>query len=167
MQDISQNTTLDSVLLSENAAHYGDDYRSHYLTQYRDFVSSADTISSRRHTANQFFLGINTALIGAGGYIKVDDPVIVLVLAGFGVTICLAWRGLIDSYRTLNGAKFDVIQSMEKHLPLASFTAEELAYSSARAKHRSFSSWESWVPRLYIFAHLTLGAAGLWRHFYS
>jgi hypothetical protein len=163
MDKTSTDQSVEELLLAEPEEQYGDQYRSHYFTQYRDFVGSADTISARRHTANTFFLGINTALVGGSGYFKMTDPVLIGVLAGFGVMICLAWFGVIQSYKTLNSAKFDVIQTMEKHLPLAPYTAEELSYQNASQVHVPFSKWESWVPRVYIVAHLAIGAINLWR----
>src|SRR5256885_4461010 len=39
-----------------------------FLEQYKLYVEMADRISSRRLTANSFFLTINSAIIALGGY---------------------------------------------------------------------------------------------------
>lgn len=163
MADPSKNDPAAAALLSAAESDYGADYRSHYFTQYRDFVASADRVSSRRHTANTFFLGINTALVGGSGYFRFDDVLLVVILALFGVVISLTWIGIINSHKTLNSAKYKVIQDMERNLPLAPYLAEEIAYESATEQHVPFSEWERWVPRVYIVIHLAVGGIHIWR----
>lgn len=154
MSKHENDRTLDNVLMSVPATQYGAEYPDHYLTQYRDYVASAESVSTRRNNANSFFLSINTAYFGATGYFQVVDNEFVWVQAAVGALFCLVWWKLIQSYRTLNSAKFHVIQQMEKALPLASFTAEELAYSNGTTVHRALSAVESYVPALFGVLHL-------------
>lgn len=154
MSEYHHDHSINEVLLSTPDSRYGSDYQDHYLTQYRDYVASAESVSSRRTTANSFFLSINTAYFGATGYFQVVDNEFVWVQAAVGVLFCLVWWKLIQSYRTLNSAKFNVIQQMEKNLPLATFTAEELAYSTGSTAHRALSVVESFVPALFGTLHL-------------
>ena len=157
MSDYTDDRTAEKLLLAEPENRYGADYRSHYLSLYRDYVNSADAVSSRRNTANGFFLTINSAFLGAKGYIKVSDNDFSWILGAVGVLFCLVWWKLIQSYRTLNGAKFDVIQLMERQLPLAAFTAEEYVYKTGTTVHRALSTIESYVPALFGVLHV--GAA--------
>jgi hypothetical protein len=157
MSEINDDRTVERILLSEPESKYGEDYRAHYLSLYRDYVASADTVSARRNTANSFFLTINSAFLGARGYFEMSDNSLVPVQAAVGVLFCLVWWKLIQSYKSLNGSKFDVIQMMERHLPLAAFTAEELVQHTSPKVHRALSTVESYVPALFGLLHV--GAA--------
>ena len=154
MSDHHYDHSINEVLLSVPDNRYGSQYQDHYLTQYRDYVASAESVSARRNTANSFFLGINTAYFGASGYFKMVDKEYVWVMAAVGLLFCLVWWRLIQSYRTLNSAKFNVIQKMEQNLPLATFTAEELAYTTGSSVHRAMSVVESYVPALFGALHV-------------
>lgn len=144
------------TLMAEDEGSYGDSYRSDYLTMYRDYVASADTISSRRATANSFFLTVNTAYLGARGYFEVASNEGTLIQAIVGILFCLVWARMINSYKTLNSAKFRVIQMMEQQLPLAPFTAEEFVYARAPSRHTALSSVESLVPLFFALLYLAV-----------
>ena len=107
---------------------YGESYRSHCVDIYKMFVEMADRISTRRQSANSFFLSINTLVIGAVGYVgfgkKVMDPEFYGMVAAAGIALCFFWFCLIVSYRNLNTAKFKVIHEIEQMLPLAPYDAE-------------------------------------------
>lgn len=154
MSERENNHVIHEVLMSVPGHKYGADYQDHMLTLYRDYVASAESVSVRRNTANTFFLGINTAYFGASGYFEVADPDFIWVMAAVGWMFCLVWWKLIQSYRTLNSAKFDVIHQMEKELPLAAYTAEELAYKTGGTVHRALSVVESYVPVLFGALHI-------------
>lgn len=160
METKREDLVADS-LFSEDEARYGDDYRDHYLALYRDFVASADTNSARRNMANSFFLSVNTGFLGIKGYFEVAKNELgafefTLVQAIVGILFCVVWWLMIRSYRTLNSSKFEVIQMMERRLPLASYTAEWVAQKTARDRHRSLSWVESFVPMLFGALHLAV-----------
>lgn len=155
------NDLLENILLVEPESHYGADYSRDRLTQYRDFVGSAETVTDRRYRANQFYLGINTALIGGISFAGLDRHFLMVVAAIAGFAICLAWWGSIRSYRELNAAKFTVIKAMERHLPAAPYTAEEATYQSGSLRYVILSKWESWVPIVYAALHLGVGISGV------
>lgn len=162
MTDSQRDASAEELLLPVSEQAYGEEYRNHYLTLYRDYVSSADSISNRRDTANKFFLTLNTAFLGAKGYIKTDaavSPDFAVVQAVVGLLFCLVWWNLIKSYRTLNASKFDVIQQMERHLPLASFTTEEFVQNSGAHLHRALTSVEKFLPGVFGILHI---AAAFW-----
>lgn len=92
----------------------------------------ADRTSSRRATANSFFLTLQTGLVAAlaalaprvgasGG----RNP-FVLTLAGYsGIVLAAAWWLLLRSYRDLSRAKFAVITRIERdYLPIHPFHDE-------------------------------------------
>ncbi len=152
-----QANTNDGLLGTPESA-YGERYRGDFLTLYRDYVASADAVSSRRTLANNFFVGINTALIGVRGYFEINNGQAVVVLAAVGILICVVWYRMIQSYRSLNSSKFQVIQEMEKHLPLAAYTAEYAVQKSSAKPHRSLTSVETFVPLLFSLLHVAIAA---------
>jgi len=144
------------ALMAEDERSYGDHYRADYLAMYRDYVSSAETVSARRNTANGFFLSVNTAFLGARGYFDVTSNEGALIQALVGILFCLVWARMISSYKTLNSAKFKVILMMEQQLPLAPYTAEEIAYKHSPKRHTTLSSVESLVPLFFAVIYLAV-----------
>ena len=51
------------ALLSVAGADYGDRYREHLFQQYKLYVDSADRISQRRSSTNNFLLTVNASLV--------------------------------------------------------------------------------------------------------
>jgi len=142
------------ILLSKKESSYGEKYKGDFLTQYRDYVGSADNISSKREKANAFFLTINTGFIGAEAYFEVNTIEASYIQAIVGLMFCFLWGRMIQSYKTLNGSKFDVIQLMERHLPLAPFAAEEFVQKNNGAGHRSLTSVEKYLPAVFAVLHI-------------
>lgn len=50
--------------------------------------------------------------------------------------------------------KFDVIQLMERHLPLAPFAAEEFVQKNNGAGHRRLTSVERYIPAIFAALHI-------------
>lgn len=91
-----------------------------YLDIYKLAVEMADRISARRAVASSFFLTAQSALIVLIGATSSEDWALALP----GLVLSITWWLLLRSYRLLNGAKFDIIQEMEKQLPASPFQAE-------------------------------------------
>lgn len=98
---------------------------------YELAVQMAEATSSRRTSANSFFLTLQGALIaGLGLFIKSEGTFTkssygaMLILSLLGIVLCIAWILTIKSYRDLNAAKWGVILEIEKNLPLKPFTNE-------------------------------------------
>ncbi|MDX1554894.1 MAG: hypothetical protein R3212_02600 [Xanthomonadales bacterium] len=150
------NQAASEVLLAEPESQYGNQYRSDYLTQYRDYVATADSISARRNAANSFFLTLNTAFLGARGYFEVSGWETVIVQVLVGSLFSFVWWRMIQSYKALNTSKFTVIQLMEQNLPLASYSAEWFVHKNSPDSRSSLSSIESWIPGLFILLHVAV-----------
>lgn len=126
---------------------------------YKMLVDMADKVSQRRQNANNFYLSVNTALIGASAYISSlsqKTPAHVLAISVAGALVCLLWMRNIQSYKDLNAGKFSVIQAIEKRLPVAPFTAEwtYLERGLNAKKYRPFHSVEVLVPVVFITVHV-------------
>ena len=139
-------------LLAVQEVQYGEHYRADFMTQYRDFVASANQISSRRHQANQFFSSINTVLLMGSGFIPGKEMVLHWQVVVAGALLCVIWRRMIVAYSSLNSAKFKVILEMEEHLPVAVYKTEWQHFKKADGK--TLTSVESLVPRLFIAAYI-------------
>ena len=75
---------------------------------------SKNAISSRRQSANSYFLSINTALIAVVGFAQRQLPQsqhwkLPITIAVAGMILSYLWLRLIRSYKDLNSGKFKVI----------------------------------------------------------
>lgn len=109
---------------------YGEDYQAHLLEQYKLYVEMADRVSQRRDQSNRFYVTIVSALVALLAVLSrlgASDSVwaVALLIAGlFGVALSVIWLLNIRSYRTLNSAKFAIINAIERHLPAAGYRDE-------------------------------------------
>lgn len=151
-------------------AELGDDdypdspFQRDLLAQYMMCIEMADRISSRRGTANAFFLTFHTAVIAAmSGYFGGQDtsipaPVLFVIVAVL-VVFCVAWGLLLSSYRSLNTAKFKVIGLMEERLPASPYYSAEwqaLGLGKDWSKYIPLSLLEKTLPGIFLFAYLCL-----------
>lgn len=124
------------------------------LEQYKLMVEMADRVSQRRQAANSFYLSINTILVGGSAYFGGGTPPLkaALLVSLAGVLVCRYWSRSILSYKTLNTAKFGVINDMELNLVERPFTEEwvRLDPDGDGKKHNSFYETEKFVPRVFL-----------------
>lgn len=120
-------------------------------------VEMADRVSQRRQAANSFYLSVNTVVAGGSAYLGTLSPsqtsALTVCIAGFA--ICALWIRNIGSYKTLNAAKFEVINDLEKSLPYQPFTIEwsKLDPDKDGVRHRPFHSVEVTVPWVFILVY--------------
>lgn len=134
-------------------------FKQHLLEQYKIFVAATEAISSRRQTANSFFVTINTVLISFTSYFNFSEHMehnALLVVSLAGLAISFMWYRLIRSYKGLNTAKFKVIREIENHLPLKPYDAEWEAVDRGNdpALYLPFTSVEVFVPLVFMFLHM-------------
>jgi hypothetical protein len=155
----SEFSSIGEVLMQVPEADYGDNYKSDMLAMYRDFVASAETVSDRRNKANSFYLTSCTALLGTNTYFsaQIEGVPYALLSALLGIVFGSIWMGLIASYKSLNGAKFKVIQEMERRLPMAPYKAEEWVYKKPSTYMVRLSKFESYMPIVFIALNFGLG----------
>jgi hypothetical protein len=119
-----EQNKLSGKLFVQESSKYGEKYIEHLLDQYRLYVNAAEKISDRRQKTNEFFLGLNTALIGLLGFIMTktsskENTLILFIASIAGAIICYLWYRIVLSYKGLNSAKYEVIHTIEERLPLA------------------------------------------------
>lgn len=136
---------------------YGKDYKQHILEIYKVYVDMADKISSRRQSANSYFLSINTAVIAYVGYLKLKSNFSNFSdfswLVGFaGLVLCYTWYRLILSYKGLNTGKFKVIHEIEKLLPIRPYSAEWTSVGKGKDPklYLQFTKIEMIIPLIFF-----------------
>ena len=151
---------MKKALCSVNKEEYGKSYNPHLLEIYKIYVEMADRISTRRQSANSFFLSINTALVALIGYVQLGQKTgqstgFHWIVSLAGMAICYTWYRLIKSYKDLNSGKFKVIHEIERRLPISPYDAEWEALGRGKdAKlYLPFTKIEMAVPWIFFSLH--------------
>ena len=146
---------------------YGTEYKAHLLTQYKLFVETADRVSERRTSANNYLLTVNSVLVTLYGLISSfsDDRAWLVVMPVAGGLVCITWLALIRSYRNLNTAKFKVIHELEEQLPVALFDREwDLAERGEGKAYKPLTHIEPHIPLVFAALYIILAVytVGSW-----
>lgn len=125
-----------------------------FFNQYKLYHSSAETISDRRQTANNYMWTINAALISGFGLSFASNNNLhyfQIVLSILAIILCIFWHQLIVSYKNINSAKFKIIHELEKKLPINLYAYEwELIKTDEKQRHQTFSSIEVNIPIVFF-----------------
>jgi len=153
----SDGSEKSTGVMSVSNQDYGDDYADHLLEQYKLYAESAMRVTAWRTSANNFFLTLNTALISLYGISAAFHGAALWqrCVCGGGITLAIVWWGMVESYRTLNSAKFAVIHELEKQLPVAVFT-REWAIWKEKSKISALTRVERLVPCGFCFVFIVL-----------
>ena len=145
-------------------SEYGGNYFNHLLDQYKLYVEMADRISQRRDQSNRFYASLLAGMIALmvvlARFDISDDVWVVVFLVGgiFGTLLSVVWFVNIRSYRTLNTAKFKIINEMEGTLPAQGYAKEwDLLRSATDSpKYFQLTRVEQLVPVLMAMIYLGL-----------
>ena len=146
---------------------YGENYQDHLLEQYKLFVEMADRVSQRRDQSNRFYVTFVSAIAGLlmvlarfGTSVNGIWPVVFLISGLLGMALSFIWFLNIKSYRTLNSAKFDIINDVERQLPYPGYAKEWelLRPATGSPKYLQLTRIEQLVPAVIMV--LFLGIAG-------
>ena len=135
---------------------------------YKLMVEMADRVSQRRQVANSFYLSINTFLITASAYIGTTpaSTKVTLMVCFAGLATSHLWTKSIESYKSLNTNKFEVINALEKSLVAQPYSDEWEKINPALngRKHRPFHQTERLVPKIFMTLFLLQALALIpWR----
>ena len=97
------------------------DYNATVLEQWKTCVDMANSNTEKRNTANNVYITINAAILALVTF-KLDYKN--LLLSTVGILICVLWIKSIQSYRKLSKVKYEIVNEIEKKLPLKPFTCE-------------------------------------------
>lgn len=160
---------IDNLLYSRVSKSEDADtkYIDHYLEQYRIYLHIFNSTHDRLSKSNDFFLGLNTAIIAALGYLEsrgaAHNSTIFLFAPFVGMAICICWYQIISMYRKLNRTKFKVIHEVEKKLPISLFETEWelLGKGKDRKLYYPLSLIERRIPIIFIVLYLVIFLTGM------
>jgi len=138
---------------------YGKGFNDHLLEQYKLYVESADKVSSRRDSANHFYLTLNSALFAISGYLSLlnKQSYIFLIIPLIGIVISFYWLKTITSYKNLNNGKFNVIHKLEKNLPAKLFDYEWEVIGRGKTKdYIPITVVERGVPKVFMTMYVLI-----------
>ena len=128
-----------------------------FVEQYKLLVQSADNASNRRVNINQYQTSLNLGILALYGITTTIgvQPVFQAVIAVAGIAVSATWFLTIRSLAQLNGAKFDVILSMETSLPRTIFKEEWAQLGEGRGwTYRGATFFERMVPPVFTLIHV-------------
>lgn len=143
---------------------YGDSFKADLFEQYKHYVESAEKISERRVSTNNYLLTVNAFLVTLYGLVAASRFhtfwTILVPLAG--ILVSLTWYRIITSYRDLNTVKFQVIHELERHMPAALYDYEWKKAERGRGKkYHPLSHLERWVPIVFVALYVLLIVVGV------
>ena len=122
------------------------------LLQWQTCVESANIVSQRRDTINGIFVTLSLAVVTCSTAFWSWKSIPILLV---GLVICAAWFLYLYSLKTLNKAKFEVINRIEEQLPLSPF-ADEWSMIAKTKRYLSGTSIEKLFPSAFAILFLTL-----------
>jgi len=150
-------------LFKNNEKEYGDDYKSHFLEQYKIYLESIEKTSDRRQSANNYFLTANTVLVSILALSFQTDFLknifwFKLFVAIIGILFCIIFWFLIRAYKQLNTGKFNVLHKIESKLPLSlyDYEWEVLGEGKDKNKYYPFSHIELLIPWIFGIVYFVL-----------
>ncbi len=159
------------LTFEKSEEEYGPDYQSHLMELYKFYAGTADAVSTRRQSANVFFLTLNTALIALIGYSFRSNTAensflwLLIPIVIVGLILCYQWRRTIKSHQQLNDGKFEVITLMEEKLPFAPYAAEWKALGEGKdpKKYKKITNIEMNIPWGFALLHFLLLCILIWQ----
>lgn len=134
---------------------------SQILDLYKIAVDGADKVSARRGTANQYYLTLQTLIVGVPAVFGSSTPGAfdTTALSVIGIAVSAVWWLQLRSYRQLNSAKFSVINKIEgEHFAVRPFSDEWHSLARDRIKgwrdrYAELGTAEQVVPFVFALLH--------------
>jgi hypothetical protein len=160
-------TNLQDVVLSEGQKTEP----SELIQLFQILTESSEQLTNRRQGLNTFFLTINTALIGAIGWlastlvIKPGDFMqmihfvprekflFALLLAATGMGLCFIWCQFLKSYNIVSQSKIEIVKVIEQELPYRLFSGQYSIVENDDNHYWPFTTLELLVCLVFLFFH--------------
>lgn len=123
-----------------------DDKTEIVLVQWQTCVEMANSVSQRRDTMNNIFVTLNLAIIAT---ISINWDIKSLFILAAGIVVCFIWLLFIRNYKLLNAEKFNVINEIEKKLPVKPFN-DEWKKLERNKKYKDSTKLEKTLPIMFI-----------------
>jgi len=154
---------LGSRLIVHTPESYGESFRRDLFDQYKLYVESAERISERRVTANNYLLTVNAFLVTLYGLVSASrfNTLWTTLVPFTGLLVAITWHRIVTSYRDLNTVKFAVIHELEHQMPAALYAYEWHKAEKGRGRtYHPLSHLERWIPILFVVLYVLLAVAG-------
>lgn len=140
-------------LYNYNEQEYGEQYKDHLLEQWKTAVEMSSSLSDRRTNSNNIFTTINTILIAILTF-KIDQKNVLFGVVG--IIICISWICSLENYKKLSSVKFNIINKLEKKLPvnLFDYEWELVGRGQDKKKYKKMSKIEMFIPYVFIVIYL-------------
>jgi hypothetical protein len=151
-------------LIRHTKETYGDSFKADLFEQYKLYVESAEKISERRVSANNYLLTVNAFLVTLYGLLAANQYMgyWAIFVPVAGVLVSLTWHRIITSYRDLNSVKFSVIHELERQMPAALYDYEWHKAAEGRGKaYHPLTHLERWVPIIFVVLYVLLAILGV------
>ena len=109
-------------------------------------MEMANCNSEKRNNSNNIFITINVAILAVISF-SIEYKSLMLSLAG--MCICFLWIYTLNSYSKLSTSKYDIINEIEKQLPLSPFSYEWEKLNNKK-KYIRLTTIEKIIPILFI-----------------
>ena len=120
------------------------------LAQWQTCVEMANSVSQRRDTMNNIFVTLNLAIIAA---VSINWDIKSLFILAAGIVVCVIWLLFIRNYKLLNAEKFNVINEIEKKLPVKPFN-DEWKKLKRNKKYKDSTKLEKTLPIMFIVLYV-------------
>lgn len=154
---------MTNKLFINSEKEYGNDYKNHFLEQYKIYLESIEKTSDRRQSANNYFLTTNTVLVSILALSFQTDFLknifwFKLFIGIIGILFCIVFWFLIRAYKQLNTGKFNVLHKIESKLPLSlyEYEWEVLGKGKDKKKYYPFSHIELLIPWIFGIMYIVL-----------
>jgi len=126
------------------------------LEQYKLYVNTAEKVSDRRQSSNNFYLTLNSVMLTFAGFLTgLHLEFWHIIIAITGIFISLLWFLAITSFRKLNSGKFKVIHCLEEKLPIKLFKDEWACLGEGKKvrKYIKLSLVEQGIPFIFMLLY--------------
>ena len=120
------------------------------LAQWQTCVEMANSVSQRRDTMNNIFVTLNLAIVAA---ISINWDMKSLFILVAGIVVCVIWLLFIRNYKLLNTEKFNVINEIEKKLPVKPFN-DEWKKLERNKQYKDSTRLEKTLPIMFIVLYV-------------
>ena len=127
-----------------------DDKTEIILAQWQTCVEMANSVSQRRDTMNNIFVTLNLAIVTA---VSITWDIKSLFILTVGIVVCVIWILFIRNFKLLNTEKFNVINDIEKKLPVKPFNDEWKKLNNNK-KYKDSTKLEKTLPIMFIVLYM-------------
>lgn len=135
------------------------------IDQYKIVVDSLNKINDIRETSNNFWTGLNGAIIAGIAYVRdvkgmdgFQKSYFIWTAIGLGLILALTWLSYLSSIKKSVDIRNAILLQFEKYLPAKSFTII-LSKMGRKQGNGSLSLKEMLVPGLFLLAYVFFAIA--------